>query len=802
MATIVQARIHERRGRRAGDGNVFLIALAAACSGLGSAAIIGWGTGFWEVAVLFAGAMLATTAIALTVNLYRRGRRVTALAMDRGALTAAINTSTEPLMVTDSKGAIICANKAYGSALGGYPALADLGSDPVMMAGRIAHTVARAQGQFDAQMEASDPRTGKLMNMSASMLSGETGLFLWRLLPDVAEQAQQQLTASFEAHVGAALSATGDAALLVSPDGTILAANAPAAALLGKPDERLTHHKADALLHSEGGHVYAIAADGGRIPLNVHEAALHQDGRKIGYFVRLEERTALEPDAAAAPMLPAFINELPIALALADRDGRLLYANARFRDVTHINIEDRIAYPSDIVTDEDRPAVSDLVRRVGARAASAQQSVVRLRANPEQPVKLVVTQAKGSGPEACVLTITDNAEQQRLEQHLAQAQKMQAVGQLAGGIAHDFNNILQAIIGYCDLLLQRHLPGDASFADINQILSNANRAAGLVRQLLAYSRQQSLRPTIERVTELITDQVGTLKQLVREKAMLDVHHARDVGYVRVDPNQFYQVLMNLVVNARDALIHKGTITVRTRMATPADAPERERAIMPPGDYVLISVTDTGSGIPPEHMSKIFDPFFTTKDVGKGTGLGLSTVYGIIKQSSGFIFVESVPGKGTCFNVFLPACDPPLAEDLARKSDGVEDLWGQGTILFVEDEDAVRTFATKALERKGYKVFAAASGEQALALLAEHGGSIDLLVSDVVMPNMDGPTVVKHARAAFPALKVIMISGYAEESLRKSIETPDIAFLPKPFQLKELATAVKQVLAREPDANKA
>ncbi len=802
MATVISSRITDRRGRRANDGNVFGIAAIAALAGLASAAVIGWGTGFWEVAVLFAGAMLASTAIALTVNLFRRGRRMTAQAMDRGALTAAINTSTEPLMVTDLKGAIVCANQAYGATFGGYPALADLGGDPVMMAGRIAQAVARAQSHAQADMPVHDPRSGVEHNMSVSMMSGDQTLVLWRVMPDASARAQDELRIVFDNHIGAALAEAHDAAMLILPDGKLLSVNAQARALLGHGERDLTGLAADEVLHSDGSSVFAIAADGGHVPLRVREAPLRHEGRLIGYFARLEERADIAPADTAVPSLPGFINELPLALALADRDGRLLYANARFRDVTQVNVEDHIAYPSDIVTDEDRAAVSDLVRRVGARAASSQQCVVRLRANPEQPVKLMVAQAKGGGPEACVLTITDNAEQQRLEQHLAQAQKMQAVGQLAGGIAHDFNNILQAIIGYCDLLLQRHLPGDASFADINQILSNANRAAGLVRQLLAYSRQQSLRPTIERVTELITDQVGTLKQLVREKATLDVHHARDVGYVRVDPNQFYQVLMNLVVNARDAITHKGDIIVRTRMATPADAPERERAIMPPGDYVLISVTDSGSGIAPEHLAKIFDPFFTTKDVGKGTGLGLSTVYGIIKQSSGFIFADSTPGKGTTFNVFLPACEAPLAEEQSRKSDSVDDLWGQGTILFVEDEDAVRTFATKALERKGYKVLAAASGEQALELLGEHGAGIDLLISDVVMPNMDGPTVVKHARAAYPALKVIMISGYAEESLRKSIETPDIAFLPKPFQLKELATAVKRVMVREPEANKA
>lgn len=527
---------------------------------------------------------------------------------------------------------------------------------------------------------------------------------------------------------------------------------------------------------------------------------------------RREPTAAVEP-AKPAPPVPApaeaaggvepvfdpqrayvnLLEQLPIALGIADREGRLLFANDAFCSVTAVDLTAHTAYAADMVMVEDRTAVSDMMRRVGAGVSSTQHLVVHLRNRPEEPTQITAARTAGDPDPVVLLTVTDNSEKRRLEQQFAQVQKMQAVGQLAGGIAHDFNNILTAIIGFGDLLLQRHPPGDASFADIQQILHNANRAAQLVKQLLAFSRQQTLRPTVVHVTDLISEQMTTLKRLIGEKIFLEVVHARDLGLVRVDTGQFYQVMLNLVVNARDALPDGGTISIRTRTVKPEQLPGQGSEIMPREDFVAIDVADTGTGIPPEVLPKIFDPFFTTKDVGKGTGLGLSTVYGIVKQSNGYIFVESTVGKGTVFSVYLPVFAATEGGVGAVQPVVVEDLWGHATILLVEDEDAVRTFAAKALENKGYKVLSAASGEEALDLFHTTQTPIDLVVSDVVMPQMDGPALAKQLRALKPDIKIIFVSGYAEETLRKSIDTPDVAFLPKPFSLKELAAAVKRAL---------
>lgn len=507
------------------------------------------------------------------------------------------------------------------------------------------------------------------------------------------------------------------------------------------------------------------------------------------------EEPAVVPEPPFDPQR-AYVNlleQLPIALGIADREGRLLFANDAFCHATAVDLGAHTTYAADMVMVEDRPAVSDMMRRVGSGVSPTQHLVVHLRNHPEEPTQITAARTAGDPDPVVLLTVTDNSEKRRLEQQFAQVQKMQAVGQLAGGIAHDFNNILTAIIGFGDLLLQRHPPGDASFADIQQILHNANRAAQLVKQLLAFSRQQTLRPTVVHVTDLISEQMTTLKRLIGEKIFLEVVHARDLGLVRVDTGQFYQVMLNLVVNARDALPDGGTISIRTRRVKPEQLPQQGAQIMPREDFIAIDVADTGTGIAPDVLPKIFDPFFTTKDVGKGTGLGLSTVYGIIKQSNGYIFVESNIGKGTVFSVYLPVFAATDGEIDSVQPAIVEDLWGHATILLVEDEDAVRIFAAKALENKGYKVLSAASGEAALELFHSTPNPIDLVVSDVVMPQMDGPALARQLRALKPDIKIIFVSGYAEETLRKSIDTPDVAFLPKPFSLKELAAAVKRAL---------
>jgi two-component system cell cycle sensor histidine kinase/response regulator CckA len=381
------------------------------------------------------------------------------------------------------------------------------------------------------------------------------------------------------------------------------------------------------------------------------------------------------------------------------------------------------------------------------------------------------------------------------------------VGQLAGGVAHDFNNILTAIIGHCDLMMMRHTPGDSDYDDIQQIKHNSNRAAGLTRQLLAFSRQQTLRPQILQLPDVISETSNLLKRLLGETVTLVVKHGRNLGPVRADPGQLEQVIVNLAVNARDAMADGGTLTLTTTAVSAAQVRQIGSEVLPVADYTALSVSDTGVGIPPEILGKIFEPFFTTKEVGKGTGLGLSTVYGIVKQTGGFIFADSKPGQGTTFTIYLPVhrAEPGAAKPApARAKEPQAELWGSGTILLVEDEAMVRAVAERALTRQGYRVITATNGEEALEMLEStiaQGEAIDLLISDVVMPTMDGPTLVRHARERFPTLPILFMSGYAEEQLRRTIDLDRMAFLPKPFSVQQLGIAARDALEQGVPAQK-
>ena len=411
---------------------------------------------------------------------------------------------------------------------------------------------------------------------------------------------------------------------------------------------------------------------------------------------------------------------------------------------------------------------------------------------------MTVAGARGLGNAAVLLSLKDNSEEERLKREIAQATKMQAVGQLAGGVAHDFNNILTAIIGHCDLMLMRHTPGDTDYDDIQQVKSNSNRAAGLTRQLLAFSRQQTLRPQVLQLPDVVSEVSHLLKRLLGETVQLVVKHGRDLGPVRADPGQLEQVIVNLSVNARDAMAAGGggTLTIQTYPVRANQVADLGSDILPIADYSALSIADTGTGIPTSVLGKVFEPFFTTKEVGKGTGLGLSTVYGIVKQSGGFIFADSKVGEGTRFTIYLPVHRIEEEKEARRavkvpEADG--ELWGTGTILLVEDESMVRAVAERALTRHGYKVLTATNGEEALEII-DRGDEIALLISDVVMPLMDGPTMVRTARKSRPDLPILFMSGYAEEQLRKSIDIANVAFLPKPFSVQELAEAVRKALS--------
>jgi len=497
-----------------------------------------------------------------------------------------------------------------------------------------------------------------------------------------------------------------------------------------------------------------------------------------------------------------FFDESPLSIVLADMSGTVTDANRAFMQTAgqnHSNVVGRSIL--ELILPEDRDEVARYLSKAVMGMGKGGQIEARLAGARGVAAQIYLQRVAGRSGEAgaLLLNFLDTTEQKNLEEQFAQSQKMQAVGQLAGGVAHDFNNLLTAMIGFCDLLLSRHGPGDPSFADIMQIKQNANRAANLVRQLLAFSRRQTLQPKIINITDALAEMSNLLRRLIGEKIDLKVTHGRDIGLVKVDPGQLDQVIINLVVNARDAMAGEGgTLTVQTSSEIVDEPTATGTEVIPPGDYIGIKVTDTGIGIPKDNLTRIFEPFFSTKQRGEGTGLGLSTVYGIVKQTGGFIAVNSEEGKGTTFTIYLPryeATEQELAETQAVTEEAPSrDLTGTGAILLVEDEDAVRTFGARALRSKGYDVLEANNGENALEVLNKTDKTIDLVISDVVMPGIDGPSLIRMLREKKPELKVIFISGYAEDTYRDELDEENgVHFLPKPFSLKDLATKVKEVL---------
>ena len=422
---------------------------------------------------------------------------------------------------------------------------------------------------------------------------------------------------------------------------------------------------------------------------------------------------------------------------------------------------------------------------------------VRLVGEPARICQLYLARTEGK----LIAYLVDVSEQKQLELQLAQSQKMQAIGQLAGGVAHDFNNLLQAIQFRLDELLNRHPVGDPSYEGLNEIRQTGVRAADLVKKLLTFSRKQTVQRETLDLGEVLGEFEVLLRRLMREDVKLKTDYGRNLPLVRADKAQLETAVMNLVVNARDAMRGQGggVVRLRTGRVSRAEAMSLGYATAPEGEFGLIEVADTGPGIAPEAMGKIFEPFFTTKALGEGTGLGLSTVYGIVKQADGWIHCESRPGEGATFRIFLPVYTPPAVSEAppvqpARAKPKARDLSGAGRILFVEDEDAVRGVAARLLRARGYEVLEAADGEEALEIAEANAGQIDLLISDVIMPGLDGPALLKKARQYLGNAPVMFISGYAEAEFSDVLEDePGVTFLPKPIDIKSLAERVKQQL---------
>ncbi|MCK8778761.1 ATP-binding protein [Rhizobium sp. NTR19] len=573
-------------------------------------------------------------------------------------------------------------------------------------------------------------------------------------------------------------------------------------------------------------------ANGQSLPVRlVHNVSAARDGApgESRTIVLTRPKGGEGDQSASAMRFTRFFNNTPMAIASVNGDGRILRINAPFlklyhgvvsRDDVEAGVElERIVHETSrahlmqaLAAAKDRQGD---IPPIDSRHPGDENRYVRFYVNA------VIDESDEAPEEAAIVYAVETTEQKALETQMAQTQKLNAVGTLAGGIAHDFNNVLTAILLSSDHLLLQARPSDPSFADLMEIKRNANRAAVLVRQLLAFSRKQTMRPAVLN----LTDVVGDLRMLVDRlisgtNVKLEVDYGRDLWPVRTDLSQFEQVLINLCVNARDAMPNGGTILIKTRNVTAAEAIAFGQGDVPAEDFVMVEVSDTGTGIPPEIMDKIFEPFFTTKEVGKGTGLGLSMVYGIVKQSGGYIHPESEVGRGTSFRIFLPRHIPevvvqpqqePVAPALAGQPRQAAapapvaapampaaeelDLTGKSAVvLLVEDEEAVRRGGKRMLETRGYTVHEAGSGAEALEIMEELGGKVDIVVSDVVMPEMDGPTLLTELRKSYPDMKFIFVSGYAEDAFARNLPADaKFGFLPKPFSLKQLAVVVRETL---------
>ncbi len=770
----------------------------------------------------------------------------------RNDLTKVIADSAEAgLIVADDKGRIVYANERY-LALSGAEGTSDLRAPERLFTGgpEISESVYRlAQAAREGrtggeELRLSPPLEGGRdfgwyrVKVRPITLASTRMAALWSVADVTHERERQENVFQELQHAIDYLDHAPAGFLSISPDAAIVYMNATLAAWL---DHDLAKVGSGGLKLSDivpGSAVAMLTSLDGR-PGEARTETLDLDFSRRGgqpLPVRLHHRIAFGTDGKAGPSrtlvlnrspgesvgegqraaevrFARFFNSTPLAIATLDRSHRIVRSNPSFlrlfgsRSRTGAGAGPAVL---DFVVAGDRSRLEGAVAAASAGQAESAPIDVGLAVEGSRQARLWLSPvsdadpaasadpAAGADRESAIVYALDTTEQRQLELQFAQAQKMQAVGQLAGGVAHDFNNVLQAIIGYSDLLLASHRPNDPSFQDIMQIKQNANRAASLVRQLLAFSRRQTLRPEVVRLGDALSDLSLLLKRLLGERVQLDVRQGRDLWFVKADVNQLEQVVINLAVNARDAMPDGGTVAISTANVDEAEVRRLDLAGMPAADYVKIAVGDTGIGIPADILDKIFEPFFTTKELGKGTGLGLSTVFGIVKQSGGFIYVDSVVGHGTTFSIYLPRhvaepevdAKPEAAAPKARAAD----MTGQGTILLVEDEDAVRAVNSRALTARGYTVLEAASGVEAIEVIEKTERTVDLVVSDVVMPEMDGPTLLGELRKRYPELKFVFVSGYAEDAFAKHLpEGETFAFLPKPFGLKQLVETVKQAM---------
>lgn len=813
--------------------SAFMLVVAAAL------AIAGHVSG--GIAVLGIFGLLAVFGIlscfALALGFLQVSNRLSDAGLGRDFLDA-LPTGT---LMTDRKGRIVYANRAYAETVGieelaGARTLEQLlsregeASEAIYRLANAARDGREAQEEFRLSRRLSGGAgAGWYRVVVRPMDSGGRSLNVWQVADISDERAEQE---GFFQELQNAIDYLDHAPVgffSSARDGSIVYLNATLAGWLGfdlatfDPGSvtvpELVGEEGRAFLsatgESEPDRIHVLDVDlvtrsGQRLPVRLMRQATATADERLGHMRTVVLNRSGQVAGAGDTLeklemrFNRFFHTSPMAIASLDSRGHVTRANAAFSRLFGAKVAEGTASLEGALRDEGREAMRGAIDAAARGQAGIPSLDVEIAGDPARSVRLyfsAVGDVADDGSEAALVYGIDFTDQRALEEQFAKAQKMQAIGNLAGGIAHDFNNVLTIITASVDFLLLNHRTGDPSFQDLLLIKQSANRAASLVRQLLAYSRRQTMRPKMLNLTDVVADMHLLLRRISGDLVKLERHHARDLWPVMADIGQFEQVVTNLVQNARDAMPDGGRIDIATRNVPAAETAAFNYPELTFGDYVLVEVSDTGSGMPAEVAERIFEPFFTTKEIGKGTGLGLSMVYGIIKQSGGYIYVDSRPGEGTTFRIFLPRHVPaevaqsaPETLAAATVPTGKLDLSGTATILLVEDEDHVRAGNVRALKMRGYDVHEASSGVEALAIMEELGGRVDLVVSDVMMPEMDGPTLLREMRKERPELKFIFVSGYAEDAFAKNLpEGARFGFLAKPFSLRELAVAVKEIL---------
>lgn len=794
----------------------FFISMAAIGGIFASAVImIGIGAGAASYGYYGAGAILFFTALILLI-IIRRARLNIPLFVPK--LDALNNEKFGvPMLMTSLAGDVVYSNKAAKSLFEKY----DFGEpqSPLNINLSNKNTLRETLDKLDIGkmrfVVSEVDNTGKYLKFEVERVQKNGDFHTWRIFEDA--NADDVLGSGFGGadgylNIGRLLDNSDIGFIVLNDKGNIVFTNGYLSKQFFEdgdiPDYPFKLSKISSFNHKNlTGQVRFISNKGNTIEAHVKEMKNTGEDNNTYYFVMNDGR--MQADGKTYPLQVSADNNFfwnsPVGVAVVGSNGDIHNKNSVFGNFISDLELGPIENINQMLEDGNASLVLKEIDKTVKTAKPSEMVELSFKGDSNNQGKFYITSAgtvSGQNNEVIIYLI-DITEQKNLELQFSQSQKMQAVGQLAGGVAHDFNNLLTAITGFCDLLLVKHGPGDQSFSDIIQIKQNANRAANLVRQLLAFSRQQTLRPKVLIMTDVVAELSNLLRRLIGSNIELKMNHGRNIEPVRVDQGQLEQVIINLCVNARDAMPDGGKLEIRTGNISLEDSLKvtKKHKIFPKGEYVLLEVIDNGTGIAKEHIGKVFEPFFSTKDIGKGTGLGLSTVYGIIKQTNGFVFPDSEVGVGTSFKIYLPRYikDEKDEEEenvnMVVVEEKARDLTGNSTILLVEDEDAVRMFASRALKNKGYTVYEADSGVSALKLMEETDAHLDLLISDVMMPQMDGPTLVRKIRETDKDLKVIFISGYAEDALDDNIMDKDFNFLSKPFSLKQLAEQVKEVLEK-------